>query len=165
MPTFITKKEKEIIVNNTKLVDQLNSMNRFSNNKNLDMIIQNKDNNDDLGATIDYVSTRYSKDYKEVALLEKYDNLINELNKQKKLTKLFDNLSEIKKYLTKDKNANNYASLFRKKYLDKDEKLKNSVKFKNYIVKNKLINIFGITTTSTITLTLLKKNDTDLFYD
>ena len=54
---------------------------------------------------------------------------------------------------------------FEKKYLNDENKLKNSQKFKDYIVNNHLINIFGITTTSTITLSLLNKNDTDLFYD
>ncbi|MBO6041669.1 hypothetical protein J6P52_00595 [bacterium] len=59
---------------------------------------------------------------------------------------------------------NDYATLFKNEYLNNNE-LKNSSKFKKYIIDNRLINIFGITTTSTITLTLLRKNDVDLFYD
>ncbi|MBP5783791.1 hypothetical protein J6W32_04335 [bacterium] len=163
----MTDSEIQIVNNNRKLVKPLSSMPRFMNDlSNINDIVQRIDENiDDFPGTIKYFSRNAIRSYQDnQELIAKYDSLINDLNKQNKLPKLFNDLTEIKKYLTKDSD-NHYASIFRKQYLNDDIKLKNYLKFKDYIVNNHLINIFGITTTSTITLSLLNKNDTDLFYD
>ena len=167
LPPFMTDSEIQIVNNNRKLVKPLSSMPRFMNDlSNINDIVQRIDENiDDFPGTIKYFSRNAIRSYQDnQELIAKYDSLINDLNKQNKLPKLFNDLTEIKKYLTKDSD-NHYASIFRKQYLNDDIKLKNYLKFKDYIVNNHLINIFGITTTSTITLSLLNKNDTDLFYD
>lgn len=162
MPAVLTKSEINIINNYRKLLKDLPSTQRFSA-KYINKIVDNQEF--DIVDFPDYINKISSRDLPENnELLNKYDALIADLNKQDKLTKLFSSLSEIKSYLSKDTN-NHYASLFRKCYLNEDTKLRNSQIFKKYIVNNHLINIFGITTTSTITLSLLDKTDTDLFYD
>ena len=169
IPAFMTSSEEEIVINDRSLLNNLNSMNRFDDDSKIQEIIKYSseyENNFDFKKLIEAFSTRAkNKDTNNKNLLDKYDNLINELNKWTKLTKLFDNLQEIKDYLNKNNKNSKYVSLFKKCYLNNKKDLKNSSKFKDYIVKNHLINIFGITTTSKITLSLLKNNDTDLFYD
>ncbi|MBQ5492355.1 MAG: AAA family ATPase, partial [Mycoplasmataceae bacterium] len=169
IPAFMTSSEEEIVINDRSLLNNLTSMNRFDDDSKIQEIIKYSteyESNPDFKKLIEAFSTRAkNKDTNNKDFLDKYDNLINELNKQARLTKLFDNLQEIKDYLNKNNNNNKYVLLFKKCYLNNDKDLKNSSKFKDYIVKNHLINIFGITTTSKITLSLLKNNDTDLFYD
>ena len=173
-PNFLTNSEIVIINNNRSLLKDLKDLSRFDKNiLDIDEIIRHKDENEeDFIETINYFSRKAVREYKDSnitknELLNKYDNLINSLYEKQHITRIFNNLDEIKHYLNQNSvsdDYNDYATLFKNEYLNNNE-LKNSSKFKKYIIDNRLINIFGITTTSTITLTLLRKNDVDLFYD
>ncbi|MBQ3621761.1 hypothetical protein II941_03135 [bacterium] len=90
--------------------------------------------------------------------------MLSSLDKKYKLTTLFNDLNQIEQFINSNQQNNKYAALYRRKYLNSDNKIKNSKNFKDFIINNRLINVFGITTTSTTKLSL-GTCDIDLFTD
>ena len=189
LPAFFTNQELTIVKNNHQLIKQALDLPRFEQVANNYLKAFNKQDEFDE----EYFNLINDKQKSQVAQLEwlnQYDALITKWNKVTKQAKIFNDLDALKNAYTSICNHNEYIDLFQHQYLYQVQKpviqktfsffhqqspkektkqeepiLVNKLEFIDFINKNKLINVFGITMAASSTISILKENDSDLFYD
>ena len=187
LPAFFTNQELAIVKNNPALIEKILDSTRFVKVAN-DYKKALKDNK--LEAELfNLINDRQIKQLGNQVWLNQFDDLITKLNKINKESRIFSDLEELKNAYLAICNHNEYIDLFKHQYLDAiphqltinqfnffhkqpkdkakdlDPILINKLEFIEYINKNKLINVFGITMAASPTISILKKDDSDLFYD
>ena len=173
LPTLPSDYEIKMLNLNKDLIKSMAESKRFSGEKkHIEMIItENSDSDESFEVALNFYFRpnsgswkKYIQNDRNQANLALYDELLSSLDKKYKLTTLFNDLNQIEQFIYSHQQNNKYAALYRRKYLNSDNKLKNSKNFKDFIINNRLINVFGITTTSTTKLSL-GTCDIDLFTD
>ena len=172
IPSLPSNYEIEMLSANKNLIYNMRQVARFaSEQRHLDDIIIDLSDDNRFKESLNFYFRNnapswknFSNNNENLSNLVLYDTLLASLNKKYKLNVIFNDLNQIEQFINSHQVSNKYASLYRKGYLNNDNKLKNSKEFKNFIIENRLINIFGITTTSTTKLAL-GTCDIDLFTD
>lgn len=187
LPAFFTNQELIFIKNNLVLIEKTLDTTRFANVAN-DYKKALKDNKLD-AELFNLINNKQLKQIGNQTWLNQYDDLIVKLNKVIKESRIFNDLETLRNAYLAICNHNEYIDLFKRQYLDPiteqsnankfnffhkqpkdkakdlDPILINKLEFIEYINKNKLINVFGITMAASPTISILKKDDSDLFYD
>ena len=187
LPPFFTKQELAFLKNNPNLIKQSLQQTRFDKVASSYLKAFNGEELDE-----EYFNLINDKQINQSANLEwlkQYDELIAKWNKVTNQVRIFNDLQALQSAYKAISNHNEYIDLFQQQYLDQvpptktfktsnffhqqtttKEKevtstLVNKLQFIEFINKNKLINVFGITMSANSTISILKENDSDLFYD
>ena len=188
LPSFFSKQELKLIKKNHQLIEPALNLARFENvASDYEKAFKNNELDEEF---FDLVNNEQQKDVANLQWLNHYDELITKLSNETKKLQIFNDLAELRNAYLNICNHNEYIDLFQHQYLDPIEPAKtnqfnffnkltknkepdkstdpilvNKIEFIEYINKHKLINVFGITMAASTTISILKKDDSDLFYD
>lgn len=188
LPAFFTNQELTYLKNNNQFIKQSLNLTRFEKVASDYAKAFNKHEEFD-EELFNLINNKQQSKVGSSSWLSQYDVLVEKWTKATKQHKIFNDLVELKNAYLAICNHNEYIDLFQHQYLDqvpkqvapkafnffhlqtkeKEKKqepiLVNKLEFIDFINKNKLINVFGITMAASATISILKANDSDLFYD